>query len=59
MKLVAILAMALVAIDCALMAAGQREQTLFSKSHAWLWWIAAVGWFGNAVVFCNATVLVP
>ena len=56
MKLTLIIALVLVALDCAAKASGSQPQTIFSQDNLWVWWIPTAGWLLNAAIMCFAKV---
>jgi len=55
MKILAIMAMVLVSIDCFERGAGMTSQVIFSNNNIWLWYVLAVYWLLAAfgMIFCK------
>jgi len=51
-KLAPVVAMILVGIDCVGKGIGINEQVLFSQHALWIWYIVALAWFIEALLFC-------
>lgn len=49
-RIIAAVACALVAWDCADKAAGIAPQALFNDANLWVWWLGAAGWALNTVL---------